>query len=117
MSTIETTTTTTIITTTTMNESIDNHSDEINNTTMDDHEFGTENTAFLDAQLIEVVPSELNNSLPDLELFLKDEEIQEPAMNVTHFRALNETRKSTNKFERINILYDSSLDTSTDTNE
>ena len=54
----------------------------------------------------------LDNTLPDLELIF--EENQDPEMNVTHFRALNETRKSTTKFERIN---DSTIDTDTDTNE
>ena len=53
----------------------------------------------------------LDNTLPDLEL--RFEENQEPEMNVTHFRALNDTRRST-KFERIN---DSTFDTDTDTNE
>ena len=46
-----------------------------------------------------------------------DEENQEPEMNVTIFRAINEPRKSTNKFERINYNNESSLDISTDTNE
>ena len=101
-----------------MNESIDNHSDEVNNTTMDDLNFGTENTAFLDSQIIQVSLSDSYNSLPDLDMkFLKNEENQEPEMNVTTFRAINEPKKSTNKFERINYNNDSSLDISTDTNE
>ena len=45
-----------------------------------------------------------------------DEENQEPEMNVTFFRAINEPRKSTNKFETNNYNNYSSLDISTDTN-
>ena len=48
----------TITTTTTMNESIDNHSDDINTSTMDEQEFGTQNTAYLEAEFVEVVPSD-----------------------------------------------------------
>ena len=48
---------------------------------------------------------------------LKNEENQEAGLNVTFFRAINEPRKSTNKFERNNYNNDSSLDISTDTNE
>ena len=43
----------------------------------------------------------LDNTLPDLEL--RFEENQEPEMNVTVFRAINEPRKS-NKFERMNYM-------------
>ena len=46
-----TTTTTTIITT--MNESIDNHSDEVN-TTMEDLNFGTENTESLESHIVQL---------------------------------------------------------------
>ena len=60
---------------------------------------------------IDEIVQNLNNCQRDV---LFDEENQEPEMHVTHFRDINETRRSTTKFERIN---DSTLDTDTDTNE
>ena len=68
-----------------------------------------------------MIPSDLENTLPDLEVIVKEDESnegnQEPEMHVTTFRAINEKekRRSTTKFERIND--DSTLDTDTDTNE
>ena len=113
--TTNTTTTTTIITT--RKESIDNHSDEVN-TTMEDPHFGTENPEFLDSHIVQLSLSDSYNSLPDLDMkCLKNEENQEAGLNVTVFRAINEPRKSRNKFERNNYNNDSSLDISTDTNE
>ena len=89
---------------------IDNHSDEVNtSTTMDEQDFGTENTEFLEAEILEVTHSDLDNSLPDFDLILKhdksDVEFEESEMHVTTFRAKD-------KFERIND--DTTLDTDTD---
>ena len=50
-------------------------------------------------------------------MFLNNKENQEPEMNVTTFRAINEPKKSTNKLERIYYNNDSSFDISTDTKE
>ena len=95
------------------------NSDEVNTSpTMDEQDFGTENTEFLEAEILEVTHSDLDNSLPDLDLILKhdksDVEFEESEMHVTTFRAKNDTekRRSTTKFERIN--YDTTLDTDTD---
>ena len=73
-----------------MNKDIDNHSDEVNSSM--DEEFGTQCTDYLHAEIVQVDPSDSENTLP---------ENHDPEYNVTHFRALNETRKGT-KFERLN---------------
>ena len=92
-----------------MNERIDNHSDEINST-MDEEEFGTQNTDYLHAEIVQDDPSDSENTLPDLELNI--EENQDSDYYVTHFRAINETRKGTTKFERLNDS--TSIDTDTE---
>ena len=80
--------------------------------------FGTENPEFLGSHIVQLSLCDSYNSLPDLDMmFLNNKENQEPEMNVTTFRAINEPKKSTNKFERINYNNDSSFDISTDTKE
>ena len=90
-----------------MNKDIDNHSDEVNSSM--DEEFGTQCTDYLHAEIVQVDPSDSENTLPDLELNI--EENHDPEYNVTHFRALNETRKGT-KFERLN--HSTSIETDTE---
>ena len=85
---------------------------------MEDVNFGTENTDYLDSHIVPVSLSDSYSSLPDLHTkCLKTEENQEAEPEVTVFRAINETRKSRNKFERNDYYNDSTLDISTDSNE
>ena len=69
-----------------MNESIDNHSDDINTSTMDEQDFGTENTEFLDSHIVQLSLSDSYNTLPDIDTnYLKTEENQDTDLNVTVF--------------------------------
>ena len=79
--TTNTTTTNTIITT--MNESIDNHSDEVN-TTMEDPHFFTENPDFIDSHIVQLSLSDSYNTLPDIDTnYLKTKENQDADLNVS----------------------------------
>ena len=55
---------------TTMNKDIDNHSDEVNSSM--DEEFGTQYTDYLHAEIVQVDPSDSENTLPDLELNIEE---------------------------------------------
>merc|ERR1712121_155100 len=112
---LNTTTTTTTTTTATTTTSIDNHSDEVNTSIVNDDDFGTQNLDFLDVELLEADESDL--SAPGLQVtnFKSDptpsESENEAEIEVTHFRALTDGEKrSSNKFFHI----DTSLETDSD---
>ena len=83
------------------------------------------NTEYLQAEIVQVVTTDEDNSLPEIHVELikedkSDEDNQEQDVLVTHFRAINETnsqRRSSTKFERINKEDSESSDDDTDTTE
>ena len=88
-----------------MNESTDTPNDDISICTMDEQELDTQNTVYLQAEIVEVVTDE-DNSLPEIHVELikedkSDEDNQEQDVLVTHFQAISETnsqRRSSTKF-------------------
>ena len=95
---------------------INNASDDsiINSTTMDEHDFGTENKDHLESEFqVEIIESDGHeDNLPDLQFIIKEdpkpaEEIQE-ANIFTTFRAINDKKRTSrnSKFDRINFSSD-----------
>ena len=86
-----------------MNESTDTPSDDISISTMTEQEFGTQCTDYLNADIVDIVEvTDEDDSFIDIHEIKEDYEAnQEHEVLVTHFRAINETRRAI-KFERLN---------------
>ena len=63
-----------ITTSTIMNESTDTPSDDISICTMDEQMFGTQNTEYLQAEIVQVVTTDEDNSLPEIHVELIKED-------------------------------------------